>query len=140
MMRFDDHPYGPFLNALNTLLGRISLVIVATALGSMLGAMTAYGTWKAGLTGLVMMLPLSFGSFLWGDGLWVLPLILLFTIGFVVREWHLRYAVLCTGLMWLNIHHTVRWAEFDSPTAKQMKAMESEIISGLHELETQKAR
>lgn len=127
MMRFDDHPYGPLLSALNTLLGRISLVIVAAVFGSMLGAMTAYGTWQAAGAGLMMLLPLSFASFLWADGLWVFPLILLFAIGFVTREWRLRYALLCTGLMWLNIHHTVRWIEFDSPAAKQMKALELEL-------------
>lgn len=97
MNRFDDYPYGPFFSALNTLLGRIFVVIAAVA------------------------------SLFYGIGLWAFPMMFLFALGFVLREWRLRYALLCTVLMWVNIHCTIRWTEFDGPMAQTKKALQEVI-------------
>jgi len=124
MNRFDDYPYGPVLSALNTLLGRAFLVIAASGVGFMLGIVTAFRSFKPVWLALDEMILLGIFSIFYGIGLWVFPLIFLFALGFVLREWRLRYALLCTVLMWVNMHRTIRWTEFDGPMAQPKKVIQ----------------
>lgn len=135
MNRFGDFPYGPFLNAFNTLIGRIFLVVLATLLGSMLGSMTALRAWQGLWEGLSQVGMLSVGSLFYGIGIFAFPAILLFALGFVLWEWRLLYVLIPTVLMWANIHRTVRWTEFDSPLAQKMKALQSEISKAVQNSE-----
>lgn len=128
MSRFDDFPYGPLVTAFNTLVGRIALVILASILGCMLGTMTALRSWNGLWEGLTSAGTLSFSSIFYGIGFFALPVLLLFTLGFVLWEWRLRYVLIATLLMWVNIHRTVRWVRFDSPFAAVMQMMQDELF------------
>lgn len=128
MNRFDDFPYGPLIQALNTLVGRILLVAAAALAGFMLGTMTAMRSWQGLQAGFSDAVMLGVNSIFFGIGLFAIPFTLFFTIGFVLWEWRLRYALVVTLLMWINIHQTVRWTAFDSPQAQTMKAMQTELI------------
>lgn len=128
MNRFDDFPYGPLIQALNTLVGRILLVAAAALAGFMLGTMTAMRSWQGLQAGFAEAVMLGVNSIFFGIGLFAIPVTLFFTIGFVLWEWRLRYVLVVTLLMWINIHQTVRWTAFDSPQAQAMKAMQTELI------------
>lgn len=128
MNRFDDFPYGPLIQALNTLVGRILLVAAAALAGFMLGTMTAMRSWQGLQAGFADAVMLGVNSIFFGIGLFAIPVTLFFTIGFVLWEWRLRYVLVVTLLMWINIHQTVRWTAFDSPQAQAMKAMQTELI------------
>lgn len=127
MSRFDDYPYSQFREAFGTVLGRLGLISLAVLGGSMLGGLTAYrsiaGLWE----GVVGLPGLSLASIFFGVGFFVLPVLLIYAIVSIRCEWPLRLTVICTLLMWWNIHKTIRWVEFDSPSAKQRQEMKLRV-------------
>ena len=64
-----------------------------------------------------------FYSVFTSTGIVALPVILVFAFAFVRCEWPLRTVVICTVLMWVNIHNAVRWGNYDSPMAKKMQML-----------------
>lgn len=132
-MNFDDYPYAQIRAALATVIGRIFLVLMATLLGSMLGGMTATRSLAGLLLGLVGFPSYSLGSLFLSVGMVVLPLILLYTIISTRYEWAMRFTLICTVLMWWNIHRTIRWSLYDSPMVKQEKQVQADLNQAMKE-------
>lgn len=126
MSDIDDYPYGPFRSALETVFGRIGLVLLAILAGSMLGGLSAMRSLEGLSVGFIGVLGLSLASIFCGSGLWVLPAIGLFAIASTRYEWPLKLTLLCSLLMWWNIHQTIHWTIYDSPGAKLQKRLEED--------------
>lgn len=126
MSDIDDYPYGPIRSALETVFGRIGLVLLAILVGSMLGGLSAMRSLEGLSVGFIGVLAFSLASIFYGSGLWVLPAIGLFAIASTRYEWPLKLTLLCSLLMWLNIHQTIRWSLYDSPSAKLQKRLEED--------------
>ena len=126
MSDIDDYPYGPIRSALETVFGRIGLVILATLFGSMLGGLSAMRSLEGLGVGLIGVLGFSLTSIFYASGLWVLPVIGLFAIASTRYEWPLKLTLLCTILMWWNIHQTIHRTIYDSPGAKLQKRLEED--------------
>ncbi len=133
MFRFDDYPYAPFREAFETVFGRVGLVLLAVLGGSMLGGLTATRSLGGLWLGIVGMPGLSLASIFVGVGFFVLPALLLFAIASVRCEWPLRLTLLCSILMWWNVHKTIRWSVYDGPMAKQQQKLQSEMERSLSE-------
>lgn len=127
MIRFDDYPYAQLKEAFGTVLGRVGLVILAALGGSMLGGVSATRSLDGLWLGVIGLPGLSLASIVYGVGYFVLPALLIYTIVSVRCEWPLRLTLLCSILMWWNIHKTIRWAAYDSPMAKQQQKLEADL-------------
>lgn len=126
MSDIDDYPYGPVRSALKAVFGRTGLVILATLFGSMLGGLSAMRSLEGLGVGFIGVLGFSLASIFCSSGLWVLPAIGLFAIASTRYEWPLKLTLLCSILMWWNIHQTIRWSIYDSPSAKLQKKFEED--------------
>ena len=133
MIRFDDYPYAQFREAFGSVLGRVGLVILAVLGGSMLGGLSATRSIGGMWLGAIGLPGLSLASIVSGVGLFVLPALLLYAIASVRYEWPLRLTLLCSLLMWWNIHKTVRWTVYDSPMAKQQQKSWADFEKGMNE-------
>lgn len=133
MIRFDNYPYAQFKEAFKTMFGRVGLVVLAALGGSMLGGLTATRSLRGLWEGAIGMPGLSLSSIFSGIGLFVLPLLLVYTIVSVRWEWPLRLTLICTVLMWWNIHKTIRWDLYDSPMAKQEQKLKAQLEQALKE-------
>ncbi len=131
-MRFDDYPYAPFREAFGTVLGRVGLVILAALGGSMLGGWTATRSMGGLWLGVVGFPDYSLASIIYGVGLFVLPALVIYAMVSVRCEWPLRLTLLCSLLMWWNIHKTIRWTEYDSPVAKQRQKLRADLQKGMN--------
>jgi hypothetical protein len=127
MIRFDDYPYAQFREALGTVLGRLFLILLAVLGGSMLGALTATRSIGGLWLGVIGLPGLSLASIFSGFGFLVLPALLLYAIVSVRCEWPLRLTLLCSLLMWWNIHKTIRWTVYDSPMAKRHQKLQADL-------------
>lgn len=123
MSRFDDYPYSQIREALGTVFGRVALVAATMLAGCMLGGLTAMRSFEGLWIGLSGFAWLGLSSLFSGPGFLVFPLLFIFTLVFVRLEWPLWLTVVCTVLMWWNIHRTVRWNLYDSPMAKLQAEM-----------------
>lgn len=127
MTRFDDFPYGPLREALETVLGRVGLLFAVVLGGAALGCVTAAESWRdawevlTDLPGLILM------SLFYGKGLFVLPAALVFGILSVRLEWRLRYHLIFLVLMAWNLHQTVRWSAYDGPQAQKLRKVQEEL-------------
>jgi hypothetical protein len=92
----------------------------------MLGGLSAMRSLEGLSVGFIGVLAFSLASIFYGSGLWVLPAIGLFAIASTRYEWPLKLTLLCSLLMWLNIHQTIRWSLYDSPNAKFQKKFEED--------------
>lgn len=126
MTDIDDYPYGPFRNALQSVFGRVALVMLASLIGSMLGGLTAMRSLEGLGVGLMGVLGFSLASIFYASGLWIFPSIGLFAIASTRFEWPLKLTLLCSLLMWWNIHQTIRWTLYESPGAKLQKKLNDE--------------
>lgn len=133
MIRFDDYPYAQFREAFGTVLGRVGLVILAALGGSMLGGLSATRSAGGLWLGLIGLPGLSLASLFYGVGLFVLPALLLYAIASVRCEWPLRVTIVCSLLMWWNIHKTIRWTVYDSPMAKQQQKFRADLEKSMNE-------
>lgn len=133
MSRFDDYPYSQLKEACGTLLGRVGLIIIAVLAGSMLGGLSATRSLAGLWAGAIGMPGLSLTSILYGAGIFVLPALLIYAIVSIRCEWPLRLTLLCTVLMWWNIHKTIRWTVYDSPMAKKQQKFADSIEKGMQE-------
>ena len=133
MIRFDDYPYSQFREAFGTAFGRVGLVLLAALLGSMLGGLTATHSVGGLWVGIVGLPGLSLASIFYGVGIFVLPALLLFAIVSTRCEWPLRLTLICSLLMWWNIHRTIRWTVYDSPMAKQQQKIQAEFAKSMDE-------
>ncbi len=131
MIHFEDFPYGPFREAMNTITGRLAMVFAAMVLGSLLAAFTACESWGDMLS---CIPPLTwFLSLFSGYGFIVLPGVIVFSILFVRLQWPLLLVLLVTAVMWWDGHGSIRWGMYDSPAVKRRQEMEAMIgtaISG----------
>lgn len=73
--------------------------------------------------GVVELPGLSLASLFVGGGIVILPGLLLYSIVSIGRGWTIWLSLICTPVMWWNIHKTVRWTYFDSPSAKTGQMM-----------------
>lgn len=133
MSRFDDYPYAQFREAFGTLLGRVGLIFLAALGGYMLGGLTATRSVGGLWLGIVELPDLSWASMFYGVGFFVFPVLLLYAIASIRYEWPLKLTLLCSLLMWWNIHKTIRWTAYDSPMAKQLQRFEAELNQSLNE-------
>lgn len=133
MIRFDDYPYAQFREAFGTVLGRVGLVLLAALGGSMLGGLTATRSVEGLWLGVIGLPGFSLASIVYGVGLFVLPALLFYAIISVRYEWPLRLTLLCSLLMWWNIHKTIRWTVYDSPMAKQQQKLRADLQKGMNE-------
>lgn len=127
MSRFHDYPYAQFREAFGTVFGRVGLVVLAAIGGSMLGGLTATGSVEGLWLGIIELPGLSFASIFFGVGLVVLPALLVYAIASILWEWPLQLTLLCSLLMWWNIHKTIRWTVYDSPMVKQQQKFQSDV-------------
>lgn len=103
MIDLDDYPYSQFREAAGTLIGRIVLVLLASCVGAMLGlamrcrSLGEFWAWVPQLPGV------CFFSILLGNGIYVLPLVLIFAFVYVRMELPLWSAGICVVLMWWNV-------------------------------------
>lgn len=128
-MTLDDYPYAQIREAMGTVIGRTAVFIAAMLLGSMLGAATATRSLTGLLLGLTEFPGLMVGSFFSGVSFILLPALLIYLILSVRCEWPLWPTLIVCLLMWYNIHKTIRWTAYDSPTAKHMQQLHQEINS-----------
>lgn len=133
MIRFDDYPYAQFREAFGTVLGRVGLVILAALGGSMLGGLSATRSVGGLWLGVIGLPGLSLASLFYGVGLFVLPALLLYAIVSVRCAWPLRLTIVCSLLMWWNIHKTIRWTVYDSPMAKQQQKFRADLEKSMNE-------
>ncbi len=122
MIHFEDFPYAPFREAMNTIAGRLATVFAAMVLGSLLASFTATDSWGDMLSNLPPMV--CFLSLFSGHGFIVFPGIIVFSTLFVRMQWSLPLVLLVTAVMWWDGHATIRWGMYDSPAAKQRQAMQ----------------
>ncbi len=121
MIHFEDFPYGPLREAMNTIAGRLATVFAAMVLGSLLASFTATESWSDMLS---CIPPVTwFWSLFSGHGFIVLPGILVFSILFVRLQWPLLLVLLVTAVMWWDGHGTIRWTLYDSPLVKKMQEL-----------------
>lgn len=138
MIRFDAYPYSQIRDALETVLGRVTLCALALVLGSALGYGTATRSFAGlllGITELPMLAPMSI---LMGGGLLVFPVVFLYVFMAIKWQWPYYLTIICTLLMWWNVHKTIRWANYDSPSAKKMQKLVDEIERSREENAEQK--
>jgi len=126
MRQFDDYPYSQFREALDSVLGRVLLVVAAALAGSMLGGFTATQAFDGLWLGLIQSPSLGLASMFFGIGIVVLPAIALYAFVSIRYEWPLRLTLICVGLMWLNIHKTIRWIGYDGPLVNQQQKLRAE--------------
>lgn len=98
----------------------------------MLGGVTATRSVGGLWLGLVELPDLCLGSIFFGVGFFVFPALLVYAIASVRCEWPLRLTLLCTVLMWWNIHKTIRWS-YDGPMAKRLKTLDAEFNKSMNE-------
>lgn len=125
MIQFEDFPYAPLREAMNTIAGRLATVLGAMVLGSLLAAFTATESWGDMLSS---SFPLAtwFSSLFSGHGFIVLPGVVVFAILFVRQQWPLPLVLLVTAVMWWDGHGTIRWSMYDSPAVK----LRQELLGG----------
>lgn len=121
MIRFDDYPYAQVKEALGTVLGRVGLVVLAALGGSILGGLTANRSLEDLWLGVIGFPGFGLASIFFGVGYFVFPVLLLYTIVSIRCQWPLKLTLICSLLMWWNIHQTIRWTLYDSPMAKQQQ-------------------
>lgn len=131
MPRFDDYPYGPWREALGTLVGRLMVLLLVVLGGAMLGGVTSTRSLSGLWTGIVDLPGLSLASLLFGPGLLVLPALLVYAIVSIRNEWPLRLSLLFLPLMWWNVHKTIRWTVYDSPSARRIQQIQTKLNQGL---------
>lgn len=118
-MPSDNYPYTPVREALETVFGRVCVILFAMFVGSICGGWTATHS-AEGLRLATVGLPgLCLASILYGSGLVIFGIIALYAFASIVLEWPLILSVACSFLMWWNVHMAVRWALRDSPAATQ---------------------
>lgn len=98
----------------------------------MLGGLTAtrslWGLW-AGAIGLP---GLSLDSIFFGVGVFALPLLLVYAVASIRGGWPLRLTLICSLLMWWNVHKTIRWTVYDRPMAKQQQEIQATINAAMN--------
>lgn len=127
MTRLHDYPYGQFREALSTVIGRLSLVAAAVLVGSVLAGLTATRSIEGIVVGIIALPGMSAASLFYGVGIFVLPVVFVFAIMFARSNWPLWLPLICTLLMWWNLHGTIRWMVYDSPSAQQRQKLMNEI-------------
>jgi hypothetical protein len=133
MIRVDDYTYAQLKAAFETVLGRVGLIILAALGGFILGGLSATRSIGGIWMGIIGLPSLSVASIFYGVGLFVFPVLLIYAIVSVRWEWPLRLTLLCTLLMWWNIHKTIRWTVYDSSMAKQQQQFQAELERGVNE-------
>jgi hypothetical protein len=127
MNRFDDYPYSQFREALGSTVGRVLVVGFAVFIGVAVAGITATRSLAGVLMAMVELPDLTVSSLFFGIGIFVLPFILVFTFAFARSEWPLWAPIVCSVLMWWNMHGTIRWALYDSPLAKKMESLSTQM-------------
>jgi hypothetical protein len=122
MIHFEDFPYAPLREAMNTIVGRLATVFAAMVLGSLLASFTATESWSDMLS-CIPPVP-WFRSLFSGHGFIVFPGIIVFSTLFVRMQWSLLLVLLVTAVMWWDGHGTIRWAMYDSPAVKRRQEMQ----------------
>lgn len=135
MPRFDDYPYSVIREALGTVVGRVSLIALAMVIGAVMGALTATRSFSDALSLIPELPAFSAVSILYGYGVITFPIILIFGILSIRYTWPLTLTLICTLLMWWNIHKTIRWIAYDSPAAKKSQQLQEDINRALEEAE-----
>ena len=74
---FEDLPYGPIRSAMETIIGRCATYLVACISGCGFGSMFAGGESGSLVAGIVDSPMIFYASFLFSQGLWVWPLVIL---------------------------------------------------------------
>jgi len=133
MIDLEDYPYAQAREALGTTLGRVALIATCALGGFFLGMMTAFGGVSAGFAALEAADAILVGYLLGGWGLITIPLVLLFSFGFVRFELALKWCIPVLLLMWWSSHQTMRWNYFDSPAAKRMAKFNQSIEDAFNE-------
>ena len=123
-----DYPFGPIVAALETILGRLFVMIAALAVGSIIGFLTATADWSGAIAGLIGFPVIALTSILHGIGIALFPITLAVTIAFVRCYWPLwiPFAII-TPLMALNSHLTVDYVMNDSPSAKIQQMVDQAV-------------
>lgn len=128
MIDFEDFPYAPLREAMNTIAGRLATVLAAMVLGSFLASITATESWGDMIS---CIPPVTwFSSLFSGHGFIVLPGVVVFAILFVRQQWPLPLVLLVTAVMWWDGHGTIRWSMYDSPAVKLRQKLLGQGSSG----------
>lgn len=102
-----DFPYSPLRDALTSMLSRLGFIVGAVVVGSLLGCVSATGSLIDG----VMRSPgapfWALSSILYGPSVFVLGMLVVFTILYTTWEWPRWLATVAVLLMWWDIHLTL---------------------------------
>jgi hypothetical protein len=130
---FDDYPLAQFRAAFRTLFGRIFLILLTMVAGAGLGGLTATRSSEGILLGIVGFIGIGLDSIFFGVGIFVFPIILIYTLASIRFELPLWLGLICTILMWWNFHLTIRWTFYDSPMAKRQNQFKAEMKDMMRE-------
>ena len=136
MNDLENYPLAPFINALQTVVGRAALVVVAFVLGILFGGISAARAFSGAWEALTSFPAWSAASFFFGVGFIAFPAALIFAIMFVRSEWPLWIVFVVTLLVWWNCHKTIYWALHDSPAVRieqQVQAIADEAAKRANE-------
>ena len=139
-MNFADMPYAPIRSALDTILGRIVLVLGTLFLAGLLGVWTATASFAAVLNNCLSVPMMSLFTLFYGHGLITWPLILGFTIGFVRYEWRWRWLLVPLFLAWWDYHAAFDYTLNRSVAAKMQKQMNEAMATVQREQAEQKRK
>ena len=74
---FEELPYGPIRSAMETIFGRFATYLLACIIGCGVGSMIAGGESGSLFSGIIGSPLIFYSSFLFSQGLWVWPLVIL---------------------------------------------------------------
>lgn len=75
---FEELPFGPIRSAMETIFGRFATYLLACIIGCGIGSMIVGGESGSFVSGIVGSPIIFYSSFLFSQGLWVWPLVILF--------------------------------------------------------------
>ncbi|MBK1791858.1 hypothetical protein [Persicirhabdus sediminis] len=85
----DEYPVSPFVDALQSVFGRVFLLFVLVAGGCGIGSAYADASWEMLGYGVASFPFILLGSVFTADAFFALPVIVVFSFFFVRFEWHL---------------------------------------------------
>jgi hypothetical protein len=133
MPSLSDNPFAPLKEALQTVTGRMILIMLAIIGGTLLGLCTAVGRLNGALESLPHLPAYAFSFFFSFTGLAILPLLIAYAILSIRQEWPLWLSLICTLLMWWGVHKEVRWQMFDSPKAQLYRELNGKLQESLRQ-------
>src|SRR5687768_1048039 len=127
MDEFTNYPLAPFINALRSVVGRVTLGFLAVILGVYLGGATGAQSFIGGFAALASFPSLIAASLFVGYGILVIPIVLFFIILFARSEWPLWIVAIVAALFWWSMHTTVHFMLHESAAAKMEKMVNDAV-------------